>query len=400
MTRTLRLVLLAFALVGLASSAASLYVHLQLLATSSYTSFCDVSTTVSCSTVYQSKWSMLLGIPVALLGAGYYVAVMLLLAASVRGPESLRENAISHILVLSTIGLGFSAYLAYTAFFLIKAVCMMCVVSYIAVGGLFIISAARTPFRMTTWPRRLWQDVLAVMANPMCLAAVIVFIVAAAGAVAFTAGHAAAPAAAVDAAQVPADRQAEFLKFWESQKRGEIPVSAEGAAVLIVKFSEYQCPSCAQTHFGYKPIVAKYNAQFPGAVRVVTKDYPLETECNPSLSRDMHPSGCEAAVAVRMARQTGRGEAMEDWLYSNGSQLTPAIVRKAAADIGGVSDYDAKYAAVLNQVKADVALATVFNVRVTPTFYINGIRHEGGLPPEYFEMALQYELKKAGKIVN
>jgi predicted DsbA family dithiol-disulfide isomerase len=34
---------------------------------------------------------------------------------------------------------------------------------------------------------------------------------------------------------------------------------------------------------------------------------------------------------------------------------------------------------------------------VTPTFFINGVKLEGGLPPQYFELALQQELKKAGK---
>jgi uncharacterized membrane protein/protein-disulfide isomerase len=402
MTRTVRLILLALALVGLASSLASLYVHVQLLAKPSYTSFCDVSATVSCTTVYQSTWSTFLGTPVALFGAGYYVAVVLLLLGSVRGPESLRENAIGHIFVLSTAGLGFSLFLAYTAFFVIKAVCLMCLVTYIAVAGLFILSGVRTPFRMTTWPRRLWQDVLAVLASPVWLTAVIVFILAAAGAVAFTPGHAVltTPGAGTVAPQAPADRKAEFLKFWEAQKRVEIPVSADGAAVLIVRFSDYQCPSCGRTYLDYKPILAKYNAQFPGAIRVVTKDFPLETECNVGMSRDIHLAACEAAVAARLARQTGRGEAMESWLYTNGATLTPALVRKAAAEIGGVSDFDAQYAATLNQVKADVALAAILNIRVTPTFYFNGLRQEGGLPLDYFEMALQYELKRAGKIVN
>jgi protein-disulfide isomerase len=89
---------------------------------------------------------------------------------------------------------------------------------------------------------------------------------------------------------------------------------------------------------------------------------------------------------------------MEDWLYTNHQILTPGGVRQAAKDIGGVPDFDAQYAGVLNQIKSDVGLASILNIRVTPTFYINGIRVEAGLPTEYFEMALQYELKKAGKM--
>jgi protein-disulfide isomerase len=167
--------------------------------------------------------------------------------------------------------------------------------------------------------------------------------------------------------------------------------------VLIVKFSDYQCPACAQSYLDYKEILARYAAKYPGAIKFVTKAYPLERECNSNLQRDVHPAGCESAVAVRLARLKGRGDAMEDWLYTNHATLTPESVRMAARNIGEVTDYDAQYQAVLNQVKSEVALGTVLGITRTPTFFINGVRLEGGLPPAYFELALQLELKKAGK---
>jgi protein-disulfide isomerase len=193
-------------------------------------------------------------------------------------------------------------------------------------------------------------------------------------------------------------KASEFLRYWESQPRAQIPVPNDGAAVLIVKFSDHQCPSCAQTHFDYKPILAKYRQQFPGAVKFVVKDYPLEDECNAAVNRPMHPAACDSAVAVRLARAAGREEQMEDWLYTNSAILTPGAVRQAARDIGQVADYDGQYQTVLSQVKTDIALAQILNIRVTPTFFINGVRLDGGLPVAYFEMALQYELKKAGKL--
>lgn len=403
MTTTVRRLLLAFSLVGLAASMASLYVHAQLLAAPGGSSFCDVSATVSCTAVYQSRYAVFLGTPVALFGAGYYVLVLMLLAASAAGPSGIRENAVGYVFALSTVGLGASLYLAYASFFIIKAVCLMCLVSYAAVGGLFLLSGARTPFPMTTLPRRCLQDMRAVAASPAGLAVVIVFILGATVAVAFfprPGGASVVPGAAAGdaAAQSPADRRAEFEKFWASQERVAVPVPNDGASVLIVKFTDYQCPSCAQTHEEYKAILAKYEARFPGAIRVVTKDYPLERECNTGMNRDLHVAACEAAVAARLARAVGRGDAMEDWLYANHASLTPAAVRQAARDVGGVPDFDAQYAGAINQVRSDIALATILNIRVTPTFYINGVRRDGGLPPEYFEMALQYELRKAGKM--
>ncbi len=170
------------------------------------------------------------------------------------------------------------------------------------------------------------------------------------------------------------------MRFWESQPRMQMPVSADGAAVVIVRFSDYQCPSCAQTYKDYKPILARFNAQYPGAIRVVQKDFPLETECNTGLARDIHLASCEAAAASKAAHAKGRGEAMDDWLYANHAILTPASVRQAAAEVGGVTDFDAQYQALINTVKGDIALATILGVKVTPTFFINGVKIEGGLP--------------------
>ena len=178
----------------------------------------------------------------------------------------------------------------------------------------------------------------------------------------------------------------------------QLPVSADGAAVVIVRFSDYSARACAQTYKDYKPILARYNAQYPGAIRMVQKDFPLETECNSNLGRDIHLASCEAAAAARAARAKGRGEAMEDWLYTNHQILTPAAVRQAAAEVGGVTDFDAQYPSLVSPSRATSPWRPSSAIKVTPTFFINGIKVEGALPVPYFELALQQELKKAGKI--
>jgi protein-disulfide isomerase len=164
--------------------------------------------------------------------------------------------------------------------------------------------------------------------------------------------------------------------------------------VLIVKFNDFQCPACAASWEAYKPILAKYEAQEPGAVRMVLRDYPLHSSCNPR-SSELHPAACHAAVAVRLAREHNRGEAMEEWLYTHQSGMTPETVRQAAREIGQVTDFDAKYAATLELVKGDVALGNQLNVGSTPTFFINGVKVEGQWAPQYFDQAIAYELRNA-----
>jgi len=396
MTKNVRLLLTVLALAGLASALASLYVHHQMLTRPGYLSFCDVNATVSCTQVYQSRYAYLGGVPVALLGALWYLAVLVVLAGAWRGWPSLRENAPGYVFLLSTAGLGFVLYMAYASLVLLKLVCLMCVVTYVAVAALFIISGTRTPYPMLTIPRRLLQDAKAALASPAALALILVFIAGATAAIAFfpRGGTASAPQAGQAAS---ADRTSEFVRWWDAQVRTQLPVPSDGAAVVVVRFSDHQCPSCAATHRDYKPILARYNAQYPGAIKLVQKDFPLETECNTGLTRDIHMASCEAAAASKAAHAKGRGEAMDDWLYTNSALLTPASVRQAAVDVGGVTDFDTQYKSLINSVKGDIALATILGVKVTPTFFINGVKLEGALPPQYFELALQLELKKAGK---
>ena len=102
-----------------------------------------------------------------------------------------------------------------------------------------------------------------------------------------------------------------------------IPVDAPGAAVVVVKFNDYQCPPCGNTFQAYKPLKAKWDKEAPGKVKFVTKDFPLEARVQRRDSAGPHPIACEAAAAVRMARNKGKAEALEDWLFANQPTLTP-----------------------------------------------------------------------------
>ena len=108
-----------------------------------------------------------------------------------------------------------------------------------------------------------------------------------------------------------------------------------------------------------------------------------------------HAGACEAAVAVRLAREKGKGEAMEDWLMANQPAMNPTSVKNAAQTVGGVTDFDKRYAATLELVKGDIAQGQQLKVQGTPTFFVNGMRLPG-LRPEYFDATIAYELKRAG----
>src|SRR3990167_2951869 len=73
-----RALIILLAALALGASVASLYVHYRLVADPSYTSFCDVSETVSCEAVMGSRYGYLFGVPVAAGGAIWAALVLLL----------------------------------------------------------------------------------------------------------------------------------------------------------------------------------------------------------------------------------------------------------------------------------------------------------------------------------
>lgn len=394
MTTTVRRLLIAFALVGLGASLTSTYVHYRLLQQPGYLSFCDVSATISCTEVYRSRYATMAGVPVAIGGALWFGFVIVLVGTSARARDAFKENAAGYVFALSTLALGVTLYLGYASFFVLKTVCLMCVVTYVAVIAIFLISGARTAFPMTSLPRRAARDLQALVTSPVALLVAVLFVATAASAVAFF------PREELKAPEPVStqDERSEFERYYQALPRVQVPVSGEGAAVVIVKFHDFQCPACAQAFFEYRRIFAKYQADRPGAVKLVEKDFPLEPECNQNVQQMVHQSACEAAVAVRLARQRGKGDEMEEWLFANQKTMTPAVVRQAARDVGGVTDYDEQYPKILDQVKSDIALARLLEVKATPTFFINGTKVDGGFPAQYFEQAIELELKKVGQV--
>ena len=390
------------ALVGLAAMLAAAYVHYRLLFDPRYTSFCDISAAVSCTQVYLSRYSTVYGAPVAVYGAIWFAGALLLLVAGAVGPQTIRDNVPGYLFALSTAGLAVVLYLGYVSFVVLKAYCVLCLTTDAAVIGLFLVSGAATSFPMTTLPRRAATDIRAWITSPIAIAVTVLFFGGAVSAVAFfpregplSAASGSEPAAAAPQGPTPAQR-AEFERWYTAQPRVPLIVPTEGAKVLIVDFSDFQCPFCQQAFYALKPLLAKYNAEQPGSVRLVLRDFPLDSKCNVNVQNGgPHPSACGAAVAVRLARSRNREDAMEEWLFSNQPAMTPDSVRLAAREVGQVTDFEAKYASTLELVKSDIAFGHSLGVAATPTIFINGVKIAGMLAPPYFDQAIAFELQRA-----
>lgn len=401
--RRTTLALLVVALLGFAASTAAAVVHYRLLADPLYRSVCDFNATWSCTQVYESAYGAIAGVPVAVAGVVWFAAVALLGLAAHRGARrggaaaARARRILGYVFAASIAALAVVLYLGYASVFVLETYCLFCFITYLAVAGVFAISGAASDGIMSGLSRRAVDDLRALVASPVGLSLLVAFGVAAAALVALFPRQidavAAAEAAPAAARTLDAAEQSNFDQWYSSLPVTPVAVPAEGAKVVVVKFNDYQCPPCRMTWEQYKPVLAKYMAQHPGQVKYVALDYPLEGECNANTPRAGHLAACEAAVAVRLARARGRADAMEEWLFANQPQLTPDLVRQAARSVAGITDFDARYAATLEAVKADIAMGAALEVTGTPTFFING-RRVPIIKPEFFDAAIAYELKQ------
>lgn len=393
-TRTL---LAAFSLLGLGAASVSSYVHYNLLTNPSYSSFCDVNTTVSCTQAYVSQYGSFMGVPVAVAGVIFFAVVFVLAAVAGRPASSAREHVPGYILAFSSVGLAFALYLAWASYFVLKVFCILCAITYVSVIAIVIISLRAMRIPMTMLPRRAAGDFRTLVTSPKALAVAVLLLAGSASAVMLFPKE---PPPAISAQPampaLSADQRAQLDAWWKVQPAVDLGIpNAAGAKVQIVKFSDYQCPGCKSAHDVLKQVLARYDRT---AVEFVMKHFPLENECNPA-AQGNHFAACEAAAAYNMARGTGFQQKLDDWLFDNQATLTPAVVRNAAKDVAGISDFDARYAAAVQEIRKDAELGTKIKLTHTPTIYLNGRMIAGGgksLPPsQYVDALVDIELKAA-----
>ena len=189
-------------------------------------------------------------------------------------------------------------------------------------------------------------------------------------------------------------QRVEIATWWGLQPKTDTVIPMDGAKVLVTIFSDYQCPHCRAAHEAYRSVVAKYSAE--PSVRFVLKHFPLEGECNTFAAKGQHSAACEAAAAVVLARSTGKAAQMDEWLFAHQEKLTPSGVRVAAKEVGGIADFNGRYADALEEVTADANLGGALGVGSTPTLFLNGKKLPAGVvDPGALDALIELELERA-----
>jgi protein-disulfide isomerase len=139
------------------------------------------------------------------------------------------------------------------------------------------------------------------------------------------------------------------------------------APVTLVEYGDYECPHCGAAH----AIIDAVQARMGPALCFVFRHFPLTT---------IHPRAEPAAEAAEAAGAQGKFWAMHDVLFENQEQLAGPHLLAYAETL----DLDlALFAGDLAEhvhapkVREDFMSGVRSGVNGTPTFFINGVRHDG-----------------------
>jgi protein-disulfide isomerase len=173
-----------------------------------------------------------------------------------------------------------------------------------------------------------------------------------------------------------------------------VPVGAEDhvhgdadAPLALVEYGDYECPHCGHAY----PIVKKVQKHYGKRLRFVFRNFPLS---------ESHPHAESAAETAEFAGAHGKFWEMHDELFENqeqlGGPLYLEIAKKLGLDTAALrKSLEAREYAT--RVRADFSGGARSGVNGTPTFFINGRRHDASHAYEDLIEALDAELARHSK---
>jgi len=150
------------------------------------------------------------------------------------------------------------------------------------------------------------------------------------------------------------------------------------APVTLVEYGDFECPYCGRA----EPVVRELLTDF-GDLRYVWRHLPLG---------DVHPNAQLAAEAAEAAAAQNRFWEMHDLLLGHQDALRPPDLARYAQELGLDVDRftdELRRHAWSGRIAEDVDSADLSTVSGTPTFFVNGIRHQGAYDVETLSTAVR-----------
>ena len=155
-----------------------------------------------------------------------------------------------------------------------------------------------------------------------------------------------------------------------------------GAPLTLVEYGDYQCPYCGMAY----PVVKQIQKTLGKKLRFVFRNFPLT---------QAHPYAKIAGEAAEAAGLLGKFWPMHDTIYENQDDLNPDSLARWALGLG-LKDEALKEAIkspeIAKRIKEDRTSGIRSGANGTPTFFINGVRHDGSPDYDALLAALESEL--------
>jgi protein-disulfide isomerase len=151
------------------------------------------------------------------------------------------------------------------------------------------------------------------------------------------------------------------------------------APVTLVEYGDFECPHCRAAD----PVVKQIQGILGDTLRFVYRHFPLAP---------IHPHAETAAEASESAAAQGAFWEMHDVIFENQDALTNRDLIRHAAAIGIDAERVAEDLAARTweaRVRRDFLSGVRSGVNGTPTFFINGVRHDGPLDSQSLLAALR-----------
>jgi Na+/H+ antiporter NhaA len=157
------------------------------------------------------------------------------------------------------------------------------------------------------------------------------------------------------------------------------------APVTLVEYGDYQCPYCGQAEVAIRELLASFGDD----VRYVWRHLPLN---------DVHPNAQMAAEATEAATAQGAFWEMHDVLLRHQGALAPPDLTGYAEELGLDAERfweELRRREHAQRVAEDVATADASGVAGTPSFFVNGKRHQGAYDVETLSAAVRRARNRA-----
>lgn len=328
---------------------------------------CNVNEVFNCDLVNRSPHSEVRGVPVAYLGAAFYLGAAVVALLGRPGSKGF-QNAPQLLVLGGGLSVLYSVFLAWAST-QVGAWCLFCVTLY-GLNGLLLVAGL-------LWSREtgvaLGDGLKAVFFAKDEKSLTVLGLILVVGVIG---GRAANKSDAPETAGADGGGSGAGITVFIGPESvpldGTEPVVGNpNAKITVVEFADFECPHCAVV----APDLHDLASASPD-VKVLFKNYPLDNACNPNIKRLFHRESCAAAQAGECARQQGRFWELNRLMFINQEALDGDALSFMGAQIGlDKATYEACRVApeTVAAVQEDIKHATAIGIDGTPSIFVGGL---------------------------